>query len=133
VDLLSGAVQVLKLTAAHDVGRALNPQSLEGQIEGGALQGIGYALYENMVMKEGRLLSSSLATYTIPTALDAPEFKVLLIEKPYSGGPFGAKGFAETPLIPSAPAVANAIFNAVGYRARRLPILPEDVAEVDAI
>ncbi|MFH0803288.1 MAG: xanthine dehydrogenase family protein molybdopterin-binding subunit [bacterium] len=132
VDLLSGAVQVLKLTAAHDVGRAINPQSLEGQIEGGALQGIGYALYENMVMKEGRLLSSSLATYTIPTVLDAPEFKVILIEKPYSGGPFGAKGFAETPLIPSAPAVANAIFNAVGYRARRLPILPEDIAEVDA-
>jgi CO/xanthine dehydrogenase Mo-binding subunit len=129
VNTRSGEVRVLDFTAVHDVGRALNPQSLEGQIEGGSLQGVGYALYENMAMKDGRLLSSSLATYTIPTALDAPGFRVILVENPYSGGPFGAKGFAETPLIPSAPAVANAVFNAVGCRARRLPILPEDIVE----
>jgi len=125
VDRETGQVEVKRLTCAQDVGLAINPMSVEGQIEGAASQGIGYALSEEYVYDEGRLLNSSLMDFRMPTALDHPEYEVALIEERLDGGPFGAKGVGEPGLVPTAPAIANAIFAAVGARVRRIPITPE--------
>ncbi len=127
VDVETGEVKLLWCTSAHDIGRAINPQQAEGQIEGGNLQGLGYALFEDMPIHEGKLGNTSFAGYILPTASDAPKYRAIILEKPYEEGPFGAKGLGEPPLIGMAPAVANAIQNAVGVRLRRLPLRPEDV------
>jgi CO/xanthine dehydrogenase Mo-binding subunit len=128
VDRETGEVSVLKVWSAHDVGKAINPSSSEGQIEGGVLQGVGFALMEEMsVDSEGRILNPSLSTYVIPTAEDAPEIVSIIVEHPYPEGPHGAKGFAEQPLMGIAPAVANAVYDAVGARINELPITPEKV------
>ena len=128
VDRETGEVSVLKVWSAHDVGKAINPSSSEGQIEGGVLQGVGFALMEEMsVDSEGRILNPSLSTYVIPTAEDAPEIVSIIVEHPYPEGPHGAKGFAEQPLMGIAPAVANAVYDAVGVRINELPITPEKV------
>lgn len=118
-------VTVKKLTAAHDMGRAINPVLTEGQIQGGALQGIGYALTEEILYKNGIMLNPNFSTYIIPTIFDAPIINPIIIEEHYSHGPFGAKGFGELPLMGVAPAVANAVFNATGIRMREIPITPE--------
>jgi xanthine dehydrogenase molybdenum-binding subunit len=121
-------VTVLKIWTAHDVGKAVNPALAEGQIEGGALQGMGYALTEEMLMDSaGKFLNTDLATYVIPTAADKPEIKAMLVEHPFPDGPFGAKGFAEQPLMGVAPAIANAVRDAVGVRVTELPLTPERV------
>jgi CO/xanthine dehydrogenase Mo-binding subunit len=127
VDRRTGKVQVVKVTAAHDVGKAINPCALEGQIEGGVLQGIGYALSENFIVDEGRPVTRNLSTYIIPTALDAPEIASIIVEAPSEDGPFGAKGVGEPPIIPTAPAVANAVFDATGVRIREIPMTGEVV------
>lgn len=127
VDVESGEVKLLRVTAAHDVGRALNPVTLEGQIEGGVLQGAGMALYEKMLTEDGRVLTSDLSTYIIPTALDVPEITAAIVEAPYSRGPFGAKGIGETPAMPGAVAIANAVSHALGVRFQELPLTPERV------
>lgn len=124
-DLDTGQVQVLRVTAAHDVGKAINPQGVCGQIEGGVVQGVGYALLEDFILKEGQIQTPDLATYTIPTALDAPQVEPIIVEATSQVGPFGAKGIGEQPIIPTAAAVANAIYHATGVRMRRLPISPE--------
>jgi CO/xanthine dehydrogenase Mo-binding subunit len=125
VDRETGKVEVKRLVCAQDVGFAINPMSVEGQIEGAASQGIGYALSEEYLFDEkGRLLNADLVDFRMPTAQDCPEFEVVLIEDQRDGGAFGAKGVGEPGLVPTAPAIANAIFDAVGVRVRTLPITP---------
>jgi CO/xanthine dehydrogenase Mo-binding subunit len=128
VDRETGEVTVLKLWSAHDVGKAINPALAEGQIEGGALQGIGYALMEDMTAdKNGAIKNSEFSTYIIPTAEDQPEIIPIIVEHPYPWGPSGAKGFGEQPLMGIAPAIANAVYNACGVRVKELPITPEKI------
>jgi CO/xanthine dehydrogenase Mo-binding subunit len=125
----TGAIDVIKVWAAHDVGRAVNPRAVEGQIEGGVLQGLGFALSEEFALRDGRPLQTDLATYVIPCAPDAPAVEAVIVESPFRGGPFGAKGFGEQPLMGIAPAVLNAVRDAVGIRIDTLPTTPEKVWE----
>jgi CO/xanthine dehydrogenase Mo-binding subunit len=123
VDTGLGTVRVLRMTAAHDVGRAINPALARGQIEGGIAQGLGMALMEEYI--PGR--SDNLHDYLIPTIGDMPEIDPILIETPDPEGPYGAKGLGEHVLIPTAPAILNAIRHACGARIVRLPALPHRV------
>jgi CO/xanthine dehydrogenase Mo-binding subunit/aerobic-type carbon monoxide dehydrogenase small subunit (CoxS/CutS family) len=123
VDTELGTLKVLKLTAAHDVGRAINPTLIEGQIEGGAAQGLGMALMEEFFPGKGE----NLHDYLIPTIGDMPPVESILIEDASPVGPFGAKGIGEQALIPTAPAILNAIFDAVGVRVHKLPATPDKV------
>jgi 4-hydroxybenzoyl-CoA reductase alpha subunit len=127
VDTETGEVKVLKIAAAHDVGRAINPMAVEGQIHGGISMGLGYGLYEELVVEEGRVLNPNFADYSLPTVLDMPEIDPIIVETDDPAGPFGAKGMAEPACIPTAPAIANAVYDAVGVRIRDLPITPEKV------
>ena len=128
VDSQIGTVDILNIWAAHDVGKAINPQTLEGQIEGGSLQGLGYGRYEEIVFTpEGRVLSNNLGTYLIPTTKEAPEIHSIIVEAPWAEGPYGAKGIGEQPLMGIAPAITNAIANAVGIRLNTIPATPERV------
>jgi CO/xanthine dehydrogenase Mo-binding subunit len=123
VDMELGTVRVLKATAAHDVGKAINPTLIEGQIEGGVAQGLGMALMEEFFPGKGE----NLHDYLIPSAGDVPEVESILIEDPSSIGPFGAKGIGEQAVIPTAPAILNAIYDAVGVRIHRVPATPDRV------
>ena len=125
VDPDTGRTTVLNYTACHDVGQVINQQGIEGQVEGGVVQGIGYGLYEELKLKDGEMQNPSFVDYQIPTALDVPPIKTLFVEEPDPSGPFGAKGIGEPPFIPPMPAIANAIFDAVGARVREIPITPE--------
>lgn len=127
VDTETGEVTVLKSVACHDVGQCINPAAVEGQIEGGAAQGQGYALTEEMIYREGRLMTPSLSEYLIPTAMDVPVIKSIILESRSGVGPFGAKGIGEPALTPVAPAIANAVADAIGRRIHELPITPEKV------
>jgi CO/xanthine dehydrogenase Mo-binding subunit len=127
VDQDTGAVNVRKLAACYDVGRAINPLSVEGQIEGGAVYALGYGLSEEVVIREGKIQTPSFAEYLIPTSLDAPELQTILLESGDGVGPFGAKGVGEPSVNSVAPAIANAVFDAVGVRIRDLPITAEKV------
>lgn len=129
VDNETGEIKILKFVAAHDVGRAMNPMLLEGQIYGGVMQGIGFALYENMILQNGKILNPDFLDYKIPTIMDTPEIKIKLIENGDPKGPFGAKGIGEIGLIPVSPAIANAIDNAVGVRIRELPVTCEKILD----
>ncbi len=122
VDTDSGLVRVLEVIAAHDVGRAINPMAVEGQIDGGVMMGIGYALTERFVVEDGYVKSDNLAKYKIPDISYTPRITSIIVEHPTSEGPFGAKGVGEITSIPTAPAIANAIYNAVGLRFFSLPI-----------
>ncbi|HEV2400384.1 MAG TPA: molybdopterin cofactor-binding domain-containing protein [Candidatus Sulfotelmatobacter sp.] len=123
VDIELGTVRVLKVTAAHDVGKAINPTLIEGQIEGGVAQGLGMALMEEFFPGKGE----NLHDYLIPSVGDVPEIESILIEDPSPVGPFGAKGIGEQAVIPTAPAILNAIYDAVGVRIRRVPATPDRV------
>jgi CO/xanthine dehydrogenase Mo-binding subunit len=131
VDEVTGAVRVLRVWSAHDVGRAINPRMVEGQIQGGFVQGMGYALSEEMQWDEsGRLTNPTLMDYKVPTALDAPlEINPLIVEHPEPSGPFGAKGVGEPGLIGAAASIANAVAQATGKRVYRLPMTPERVLD----
>jgi len=129
VDTETGAVTVLRHVACHDVGRAINPQSVEGQIQGGAVMGLGYGLMEEVVLDRGVNLTTLFATYLIPTSLDVPDVEPILLESGEGKGPFGARGIGEPPIGPPAAAVANAVEDAVGVRIAELPITPERVAQ----
>ncbi|HTD47742.1 MAG TPA: xanthine dehydrogenase family protein molybdopterin-binding subunit [bacterium] len=128
VDTETGAVAVLRHVACHDVGRAINPQSVEGQIQGGAVMGLGYGLMEEVVLDHGVNLSTLFATYLIPTSLDVPDVEPIIIESGEGKGPFGARGIGEPPIGPPAAAVVNAVEDAVGVRITELPVTPERVA-----
>jgi CO/xanthine dehydrogenase Mo-binding subunit len=121
VDVELGTVRVLKVTAAHDVGRAINPTLVEGQIEGGVAQGLGMALMEEFFPGKGE----NLHDYLIPSAGDVPPIESILIEDPSSIGPFGAKGIGEQAVIPTAPAILNAIYDAAGVRVHKIPATPD--------
>jgi len=132
VDTETGVIKILRFVLAHDIGRAINPQNVEGCLEGGACQGIGYALSEDLLIdgKTGEVLTDSFATYKMPSALDMPEIDVILVEDPAPTGPFGAKGVGEPGMTNVAPAIANALYDAVGIRIHSLPMTPEKVLEV---
>jgi CO/xanthine dehydrogenase Mo-binding subunit len=127
VDTDTGEVKVLRYVAVHDVGRAINPMRVEGQIQGGAMQGIGYALSEEIVLDEGVSSSTLFADYLIPNASDYPDIEVEIVESGEGRGPFGARGIGEPTIGPPAPALANAITDAIGARPFRLPMTPERV------
>jgi CO/xanthine dehydrogenase Mo-binding subunit len=127
VDRETGQVKILKYIAAHDVGRAINPMLLEGQVYGGATMGIGYALTERLILKDGKVMNPNFLDYKVLTAKDVPNIETIVIETNDPFGPFGAKGIGEPGLVPTAPAIANAIYDAVGVRIKELPITPERV------
>ncbi len=127
VDTETGVVEVLRITAAHDVGKALNRQQVEGQIEGGVVQGVGYALLEEVELGGGKIKNPAMSAYLIPTMLDAPEIETIIVEDPEPTGPYGAKGVGEPALIPTAPAILNAIYDAIGVRITNLPATPEKI------
>jgi CO/xanthine dehydrogenase Mo-binding subunit len=127
VDKRTFEVAVRKVVTAQDVGKAIHPLHVEGQIVGGAAQGLGYALLENVVLKDGVMFNSQFTNYILPTSLDLPDIDVTIIEKAYSRGPFGAKGVGELPIDVPAPAVAAAIHQATGLWVTELPILPERI------
>ena len=123
VDRETGEVTLLAHVIAQDVGRALNPALVEGQMRGGAAQGIGWALFEELVHDEGgQLLTNSFLDYAIPLADRVPDIDTLIVEVPAPDGPFGAKGIGEAPVVAAAPAIANALAAAVGVRLRELPM-----------
>jgi CO/xanthine dehydrogenase Mo-binding subunit len=128
VDRATGLVRVLTVISAHDVGRALNRTLLEGQIEGGVAQALGYTLLEHFQMREGRFLTPHFSTYLLPTILDTPpDIVPIILELGDQEGPFGARGVAELPMVPFPAAVATAIFNATGGWVDDLPFTPERV------
>ncbi len=127
VDLDTGQVTLLGYVAAHDVGRAINPRSVQGQISGAVAQGLGMALLEEIVMADGVNLTAGFFQYLIPTATDVPEIDVVVLESGEGMGPFGARGIGEPPIGPPAAAVASAIQDAIGVRPATLPITPERV------
>jgi CO/xanthine dehydrogenase Mo-binding subunit len=127
VDTITGEVQVLGVWAAHDVGRAVNPQGVEGQIEGGIVQALGQALMEDYKLQDGRTSTSGFAKYILPTALDVPRVNSIIIEDPDPIGPLGVKGVGEPAMVPTIPAIMNAIYDAVGVRITDLPATPEKV------
>jgi CO/xanthine dehydrogenase Mo-binding subunit/aerobic-type carbon monoxide dehydrogenase small subunit (CoxS/CutS family) len=129
VDEETGKVQVLRIVAAADGGRALNPQAFLGQVEGGIVMGIGTALTEEFKLEGGIPQTRRWKDYKTPLLGDMPEMTVHLVEHPTSTGPFGAKGVGELPSIPTAPAICNAIYNAVGVRIQRLPVKPEELVD----
>lgn len=134
VDLDTGEVAVTSVVAVDDAGRVIHPVLAEGQIEGGTLQAVGYATIEEIKLLDGRYLNDRLATYLIPTALDAPRIEAILVERPYDGVPHGAKGLGELPMDVGAPAVVAAIHDATGGWVTDLPATPERIlAALDVI
>jgi CO/xanthine dehydrogenase Mo-binding subunit len=127
VDLDTSEVAVRSVVAADDIGRVIHPVLAEGQVEGGTLQAVGYATIEEMKLDNGRYLNDRLATYLIPTALDAPRIETILVERPFSGAPHGAKGVGELPMDVGAPAVVAAIHDATGVWIHDLPATPERI------
>lgn len=128
VDLLTGEVTVLRLENYLDAGHALNPAAVEGQSEGGMTQGLGYALFEDILLREGHVLNPRLSTYIIPSIRDVPaDLKTVLLEEAEPLGPYGARGIAEIVLSPTAAAIMNALYDAIGVRFDRVPVTPEMV------
>jgi 4-hydroxybenzoyl-CoA reductase subunit alpha len=127
VDMETGKVRVINIVAAHDVGRAINPLLIEGQIEGGIAMGIGYALLEKLQWQNGKTLNPNFCTYKIVNSTEIPTIQTILVESIDPYGPFGAKGIGEPTTIPTAPAIANAIYNAIGIRIKDLPITPDKI------
>jgi CO/xanthine dehydrogenase Mo-binding subunit len=127
LDVDTGEVEVLSIVACHDVGRAVNPANVTGQIEGSVSMGLGYALMEEIVLDNGTIRNPHFSEYLIPTSLDMPETVSHIVEAPEDSGPFGAKGIGEPALIPTAPAILNAIAAAGGIRIKDLPATPEAV------
>ncbi len=127
VDLDTGEVHVRDVVAADDIGHVIHPVLAEGQVEGGTLQAVGYATIEEIKLRDGRYLNDRLATYIIPTALDAPRISTILVEAPFAGAPHGAKGVGELPMDVGAPAVVAAIADATGVWITDLPASPERV------
>jgi CO/xanthine dehydrogenase Mo-binding subunit len=121
VDTETGKVEVLRMISATDVGKAINPLNVEGQIEGGIAMGLGYALTEEIKEEGGYLKTRNLGEYMVPTSMDIPLIETHIIEVPLPSGPYGAKGVGEPALIPTAPAVLNAIANALDIRVAELP------------
>ena len=116
------------MVSAQDVGRAIHPRLAEGQLEGGLAQAIGWGLFEEVVMRDGRMANDQLTNYILPTAIETPPIELVLLERPYAHGPYGAKGIGELPMDGGAPAAANAIADALGVDLDRIPATPERIA-----
>ena len=128
VDLETGFIKVLRLVSADDVGQAINPMLVQGQIEGAVVQAEGYALTENFITQNGHILTDQLSTYLIPTVLDIPDaVESVIIEVAEPNGPFGARGLGELPFLPVAPAIAAALHDATGVWFSEFPLTPERV------
>jgi len=127
VDRQTGQVTVLKVIAAHDVGRAINPSAVEAQIQGGVGMGLGYGIMECVHLEQGNILNPDFQGYLIPTAMDMPEIETIIVEDPEPSGPYGAKGVGEPALIPTAPAICNALARATGCRFFETPVTPESL------
>ena len=127
VDEETGKVKILKIASAHDVGKAINPQACEQQIEGALGTGIGAAMMEEMRFDERGRCSTQLCGLQTATSMDMPEMVPIMVETIHDRGPYGAKGLGEPALAPTAPAIANAIYDAVGVRVKELPITPDKV------
>jgi len=129
LDPVTYEVKPLRMTIVHEIGKAIHPSMVVGQIEGGTAQGVGWALNENVVMKDGGMANPTLTNYTIPTTLDTPRMDVIVLENPSGYGPFGAKGVGEMPIDGPAPALVNAIRH-IGLDVRSIPAIPENIMEV---
>jgi CO/xanthine dehydrogenase Mo-binding subunit len=127
VDIETGQVTIEKLVAVQDAGRVINPGGARGQVEGGVIMGLGYALMEELLVEQGSTQNLNLGSYLIPTAKDVPELVVKIIEIPEPYAPFGAKGLGEPPLTPTAPAILNAVVDAIGVPLYRIPLTPERI------
>lgn len=130
VDPELGLVRVVQVDTAQDVGRALNPQAIVGQLEGGIMQGMGFAVMERLVIEDGIIKNPTFTDYLVPTFMDAPDIETRIIEEGDHWGPFGAKGIGESPTISSTPAIVAAIRRAIGKDLTRVPVLPEDIVGV---
>jgi len=126
LDRETGQVQPLRITAVQEFGRAIHPTLAKGQIEGGTAQGMGWALLEEVAMRDGRMANAQLTNYLVPTTMDTPPIDVAILENPYPRGPFGAKGVGELPIDGPAPAVVNAIRH-LGVDVRSLPATPATI------
>jgi len=131
VDRDTWEVRPIEFTTVHEIGKAIHPMLAVGQIEVVSAQGLGYALLEEVVMRDGRMANSQLTNYIIPTTLDAPPIRVVMLENPYQHGPFGAKGVGEMPIDGPAPAVVNALRHA-GFDVREIPATPERIMAAPA-
>ena len=131
VDTETGALKVIKFVAAHDLGKVINPLLSEGQVEGGVHMGIGYAFWEGIQIDPdtGQYLNLNLMDYKTTSPVDMPPVDVILVESHEPTGPYGAKGLGEPAMVPTAPAIANAIYDAIGIRFRQLPITRQSVLE----
>jgi CO/xanthine dehydrogenase Mo-binding subunit len=129
VDLVTYETRVEDFVAVQEVGRVINPVLAAGQIEGGVAQGIGYALYEQVAWREGRMANAQMTNYIMPTSMDLPPIRVYFEENPYPYGPGGAKGIGELPMDGAAPAIVNAIEDAIGVSITRIPVTPEVLME----
>jgi CO/xanthine dehydrogenase Mo-binding subunit len=130
VDVETGKIRVLRYTAVQDVGRAIHPGQVEGQLRGGVTQGIGWALYEGYSYdEEGHMLNPHYLDYKMPTMLDIPPIETVLVENPWPDHPFGVRGVGEAPIVPPPATIANAIYSAVGVRPDRLPMTPSVILE----
>ena len=129
VDLASFEVRVLRVTSAQEIGKAIHPRFAEGQLEGGIAQALGWGLFEEVAMRDGRMANGQLTNYILPTSVDTPPIDLVFLERPYEHGPFGAKGIGELPMDGGAPAVVNAIADALGVDLDRIPATPERIAE----
>jgi CO/xanthine dehydrogenase Mo-binding subunit len=130
VDTVTAEVRVEDFVAVQEVGKVINPTMAAGQIEGGVAQGIGFALYENVVWQEGRMANGQMTNYIMPTSMDLPPIRVFFEEMPYARGPAGAKGIGELPLDGTAPAIANAISHATGLNITCIPATAESLMEM---
>jgi len=130
VDPELGLLRIVRVDTVQDVGKALNPQAITGQLEGGIMQGVGLAVMEELVIDEGVIRNPTFTDYLIPTFLDAPAVETRIIEEPDHWGPFGAKGIGESPTISSTPAVVAAVRAATGRALTRVPVRPEDIAGI---
>lgn len=126
---MTGNVEVKRYIVAQEVGKALNPQGISGQIQGGVCQGIGYALHEGLRVKDGRYMERSLEAYRLPLAVDIPEVEAIILEHPADEGPFGAKGTAEPPIVLAPAVIHNAIYDAIGVPLNSIPLTPENILE----
>ena len=127
VNILTGKTDVLEVDVIPEAGRVINPLCYEGQAEGGTVQGMGYATMENFKMENGNILTKNFQTYLLPTIADMPDIRVTPVEVLDNTGPWGAKGLGEVVMVPIAPAINNAIADAIGVRVRNLPASPERV------
>lgn len=125
VDTSTGLVEVIKAICAQDVGRAINPELVEGQIDGGFAMGVGYTIHEDLNLYKGEIINDRFSSYIIPTALDIPDINKILVEEPEETSPYGAKGIGEPVMLAVAPAILNAIYNATRVRMTEIPVTPD--------